>query len=194
MKGLTKEKRDQLILIAIGTLGVLAGLWFGVIKSQNSKLKACRQELRELDTDLQKAERLISDQENTQRELKAAEDKLEAIVGALAQGDLYSWMLQTLNRFKVSHRVSIPQISREVMGMVPQQPGFPYKSAIFKIQGSAYYHELGKFIADFENRFPFMRLQNLKLSKKLDEETAATSEKLDFQVEIVTLIKPTTTS
>ena len=41
---------------------------------------------------------------------------------------------------------------------------FPYKWAKFHITGEGHYHDFGKFIADFENAFPFFRIENLDIS------------------------------
>jgi hypothetical protein len=41
--------------------------------------------------------------------------------------------------------------------------GFPYKWAKFHITGEGHYHDFGKFIADFENAFPFFRIENLDI-------------------------------
>jgi len=35
---LSKEKRDKLILVAIGTVAVVAGLWLGVIKTRREQI------------------------------------------------------------------------------------------------------------------------------------------------------------
>ena len=44
MKRLSKQKRDQLILVCIVTLAVLAGIWFLLIRSQDEALKNLRTE------------------------------------------------------------------------------------------------------------------------------------------------------
>ena len=38
-----------------------------------------------------------------------------------------------------------------------------YQQASVNVSGTAYYDDLGKFLADFENHFPYMRVQNLNL-------------------------------
>ena len=79
-------------------------------------------------------------------------------------------------------------------------PQFPYEAAIFSVRGTAYYHQFGKFLADFENRFPYFRVQNLILGAGSGSESAAGSdatatrtgdEKLNFSMVVIALIKPT---
>jgi hypothetical protein len=68
-------------------------------------------------------------------------------------------------------------------------PDFPYKAADYKVDGAAHYHEFGRFLADFENSYPYMRIQNLNLFPDMSS-TTDDHEKLIFQMEIVTLVKP----
>jgi hypothetical protein len=71
-------------------------------------------------------------------------------------------------------------------------PRFPYKAALFNVRGTAYFHDLGKFLADFENSFPYIRVQNLELEPAASSSATSTgdAEKLAFRMEIVTLINP----
>jgi hypothetical protein len=99
----------------------------------------------------------------------------------------------TMNRFRADRKVDIPQFSREVTTEIGVFPKFPYKAALFNVRGTAHFHDLGKFIADFENTYPYLRVQNLDLEPAA--QTAATSaptepEKLSFKMEIVALINP----
>jgi hypothetical protein len=86
--------------------------------------------------------------------------------------------------------VEIPQISPvsnpEAVNLIPR---FPYKQATLSIGGIAHYHDLGRFIADFENSFPLMRVLNLSLDLN-PTPTASDRDKLAFKMDIVTLVKP----
>ena len=62
------------------------------------------------------------------------------------------------------------------------------------------FHELGKFLADFENRFPYMRVQDLVVQQNVlnpatgtETSQAGGEEKIMMQMKVVTLIKPTST-
>jgi hypothetical protein len=73
------------------------------------------------------------------------------------------------------------------VGDVDLIPQFPYKQAKISLSGVAFYHDLGKFISDFENTFPHMRIVNLTVEPA--NGTGADSEKLSFRLEIVALVK-----
>ena len=68
-------------------------------------------------------------------------------------------------------------------------PNFPYKQVRLSLFGTGYYHNIGKFLSDFENTFPHMRLVNLAIGTT---ESADDSELLSFHVEVVALVKPNT--
>ena len=59
--------------------------------------------------------------------------------------------------------------------------------------GTAYFHDLGRFITDIENQFPLIRVQNLDVEPAQVLPGAAETtekEKLSFRLELVALVKP----
>jgi hypothetical protein len=69
---------------------------------------------------------------------------------------------------------------------------FPYRAAVFNVRGTAHYHDFGKFVADFENAYPYMRIQNFELEPSAASNSTAQNdqEKLTFKMEIVALVNP----
>jgi hypothetical protein len=104
---------------------------------------------------------------------------------------MYSWVIARINRFKQNHRVEIPQYSREVLCEVGLLPQFPYRAAMFQLRGTAYYHDFGRFVADLENKFPHMRVQNIELQPLSSTGGGAVDQELlSFRLEIVALVNP----
>jgi hypothetical protein len=136
------------------------------------------------------AERLIASCADIKKNVEVANQKLAVIEEGMASGDMYAWVIQTVGRFGQERKVEIPQFSREVTTDVGILPKFPYKAAVFNVRGTAYYHDLGKFLADFENSFPYARVQNIEMEPSGNSAATAgpDSEKLAFRMEIVTLI------
>jgi Tfp pilus assembly protein PilO len=192
MKNLPKEKRDRLILLFLGTCAVLAGLYFGLISIQQKSLEAMVKRRNEQETRLSNGQRLASDVPKIQRNLEEVAARLKAIEATMPSGDMYSWVILTVNTFKENYKVEIPQFSREVPAEVGMFTGYPYRAAIFNLRGTAHFHDFGRFVADFENTFPYMRIQNVQLDPS--STTAANpqgdEEKLAFKMEIVTLVNP----
>jgi hypothetical protein len=192
MKKLSKEKRMQLVLVAILTVGIIAGLWFGVITMQKDKLREIANKHTSLQQQSEKMAKAVKDAAEVEAALSAATNRLASIEGAmpLASGDLFSWINSSIKQFNVpSYKVDMPQFSSPSVGDVHMFSSFPYSQALVSVSGSAYYYEFGKFLADLENHFPYLRVQNLSLEPGFGS-TAEEKEKLSFRMEIVTLVKP----
>jgi hypothetical protein len=84
--------------------------------------------------------------------------------------------------------VEIPEVGLPTIGESDLLASFPYKQIQFTINGTVYYHDFGKFIADFENSFPHSRVVRLVLEPAAGPDS--NTEKLSFRMEIVTLVKP----
>jgi len=194
IKNLPKEKRDQLLLICIITLAITLGGYFGLVKLQKRSLERIAKKSAEQQDKVGGAARLVATHKETEEELDDNLQKLKAIEQNMASGDMYSWIIQTINRFRADRKVDIPQFSREVTTEVGVFPKFPYKAALFHVRGTAYFHELGRFIADFENTFPHIRIQNIDMEPATQSAATITPnadpEKLAFKMEIVALINP----
>jgi len=187
MKRISKEKRNQLIIVVVATLAVLGLIYFGLIQRQYASMDKIRKAKRDADTKLLSIRTTITNATAITRELSTNSAALTQIETDMAAGDLYSWTYNTLRRFRQPYQVEIPEIGQPVIGDMDSLPAFPYKQIRFTVSGTGYYHDLGKFIADFENNFPHSRLINLVV-----EPVSGTDggEKLEFKVDIIALVKP----
>ena len=200
MKNLPKEKRDRLILVVVGTLAMIAGLYWGVVRTQRQTLVALAEKHTEEEIKVGNAQRLANSTAKLQADLQVVNEKLKAIESTMPSGDMYSWIILTINSFKENggYKVDIPQFSREVAGEVGLIAKFPYRAAVFHVRGTAFFHDFGRFVADFENTFPYMRIQNIDLepvgssssTREGVSPSADDAEKLAFKFEIVTLVNP----
>ena len=190
MKSLPKEKRDQLVMVALMTLAACAGIWYGLILNQKKSITRMAVRFADEESRVNGAERLVKTLPVLQRNLTEAEDELAAGEVKMASGDMYSWVIFTINKFKEGRRIDIPQFGREVRCDVGMLTDFPFGAASFTLRGTAFFHDLGRFIADFENSFPYARIQNLDI-EPVGNSTAAhndSPERLNFKFEIVTLV------
>jgi hypothetical protein len=192
MNSLSKEKRNQLILVILLTSCVVAGLWFGLIRFQQSRLEQLALSTKAAEQRLEQVRQSIETADVVEAKLGEAGKRLSAIESTMANGDLYAWTINTLRTFKVGYKVEIPQFSQidgpKEMNMLA---GFPYKQANMTISGTALYSDLGKFVADFENQFPYMRVLNLSL-EPVPAMNGGEKERLTFRMEIATLVKTPT--
>jgi hypothetical protein len=190
MNKLSKEKRLHLVLVGLLTVGVIAGLWFGVIALQQGKISEIKNKSQNVQSEIAKIQKVVVEAGQVDVALTSATNQLAKIEGSMPAGDLFSWTVSSLKQFNApSYKVDMPQIGSPVVGSVRAFPGFPYNQAVVAVSGSAYYYEFGKFLADLENRFPYLRVQNLSLEPGYGT-TAEEHEKLSFHMEIVNLVKP----
>ena len=188
MKNLPKEKRDRLILLGIGTLVIVVGLYYGLITMQQKYLENTAKQKGEQESKLGNGQRLVGNTAQIQKALESATSDLKAIEATMPSGDMYSWIILTVNTFKEKYEVDIPQFSREVASEIGMFGKFPYRAATFILRGTAHYHEFGRFVSDFENAFPYMRIQNIELEPSASNNSGSPqdAEKLLFKIEVVT--------
>jgi hypothetical protein len=189
-KKLPKQKRDHLILVAVATVAVLAGLGFGLIRRQYDNLNATRAKSVEAEKQLEKIKDTIGRETEIQTELAEIGAKLTIREANMAtSGDPYAWALDLIRLFRTSYRVDVPSVGQPTQGESSILPKFPYRQASFTVSGTGYYHEIGRFIADFENKYPEIRIVNLVIAP-LSGTVAEDKEKLEFKMDIVALTRP----
>jgi len=190
LRKLPKEKRNQLVLVVLVTLMAITGLYFALIRHQNDKLAKLKQQKTAAAQKLQLVRDTIQRAKPIQADLDEVKKALAAAESDVASGDLYAWVINSLNKFKASYpAVNIPHFSQ--LGQATDVnlfPNFPYKQASLTIAGTAHFHDLGRIIADFENQNPHVRLLNLTLDFK-GASPLAGEEELSFKMDIVTLVK-----
>jgi hypothetical protein len=188
MKRLSREKRNQLITVIFVTLAILALIGFGLIRPQYDSLSKIAKARNAADDNLLHIKHAITNPEAIANEWNETTYALAHAEEDMASGDLYSWTYDTIRHFKQSYKVEIPEVGHPTIGESDLLSSFPYKQIQFAISGTVYYHDLGKFIADFENSFPHSRMVRLVVEPAASPDS--NSEKLSFRMEIVTLVKP----
>jgi Tfp pilus assembly protein PilO len=189
MNKLSKEKQQQLIFVGFITAIVVGLLYAFVIRAQANAKTAKLGEIENLTGQVEQASKLKKESPDVLANLETEKTKLDAMEKNMASGDLYSWVILTVNKFKIGYNVDIPNFSREERTSVGIFADFPYEAVKYTLKGSAYYHDLGKFLADFENAFPYIRVQNLDLSPEGGSSNGAEMEKLSFKLELVVPLK-----
>ena len=189
MKKLPKEKKMQLILVALATVGVIAGLWMFLLSLQRNKIKEIEGKIASTEKQIAKVQKVVVEASLVQTNLNEATAKLDTIEATMPSGDLYSWMVSTLRQFNgPGYRVDMPQIGMPTIGEVRMFASFPYHEATVSVAGSAYYWDFGKFLADFENHFPYMHVESLNIEPAAGMNPEE-REKLSFRMSIVALVK-----
>lgn len=186
---LSKEKRNQFIVVLVCAAAVLALMWLYLIQPRYAALSRSATAQKNANDKLAGIQSTIKHASATAAELTGEMQVLSNAETDMASGDLYSWTYNTIRLFnKPSYHVDIPDIGHPDVGAMNLLPGFPYKQVKFTVTGTAYYQDLGKFIADFENKFPHIRVVNLQMQPT---DLASGSEKLAFKMDVIVLVKST---
>jgi Tfp pilus assembly protein PilO len=185
MNWLPKERRNLFIIVVLTTVVALALIYFGLIGSQHDTLSKIAANHTTAENKLQDIEKTIKNSGLTISQLAGLTLDLSHAETDMASGDLYSWTYGTIRQFKQPYKVEIPDIGPPKVGEVDLLPAFPYKQITFSVTGKAYYHDFGKFVADFENAFPHAQLVNLNMSPSLGD-----GEQISFSMDIIALVKP----
>jgi hypothetical protein len=187
MKRLPPAKRNQLIGVIIATAVLICGVYFFMISPQNAKNRDLGVQIGTENARLQQYKTATTTNQMTAAAAALADvsDQLERAESDVASGDLYAWTVATMQHFKEGyHNVDIPEFGQPVQSDCDLIGNFPYKQIRFAANGTAYYHDLGKFVADFENKFPHCRIVNFSA------DPVGGSEKLNFKMDIVALVRP----
>lgn len=194
-KQLSNEKKQHFILVLIGTVLALSVIFFVVIRPASASTAKLKGDLAAAEKKFSDAAKLVRSAEAEEEKLAAREAQLGAIESSMVSGDQNLWIRLTYEKFRTQapYKVEIPNFPPPALGNMDMIPEFPYKAATYRVAGTAFYHELGKFLSDFENAFPFMRVLNLELTPEEEAGTLNTGvdrERLRFSFELATLIRP----
>jgi len=188
MNRLSKEKRDQLILVAVAMATVLGLIYFGLIRPEYNSIAKTKSQSNDAVSKLQTMEDAIKKAGATHDEMIDAADTLSEAEQDVGSGDTFAWTYDLIRAFKSNYKsVEIPNIGQASIGDVDILPDFAYKQIKVTVSGTAYFHDLGKFIADFENTYPHIRIANLNLEPAGG--SGDDGEKLMFKMDIIALIK-----
>lgn len=186
MNKLTKVQRERLIMVAVGTLALMAALWYCVVQPKQVELTKTKKEISQKQDRLTKAEMVLKSAADVGTTLT---NKVEALKqredGMAPERGAYEWIINTINPFIQSRKgVNIVTFSEPTISDQGLLPRFPYRWATFHITAVGYYQDFGKFFADFENSFPYFRIQNVDIAANTTP--GSEDEKLAFSFDIVT--------
>jgi Tfp pilus assembly protein PilO len=188
MNNLSKEKKSQLILVVIVLVAVVAGLWFSLIRTVQEDLRTLAAKKTDDQTKFSQIGDTIKNSEKAKKELQTVSNELAVAERDMPSGDLYLSLVNTIRKFKDNYNVQISQFNPTGGDAANNLlPRFPYRQVTVTVSGTAHYHDLGKFVSDFENQFPTSRILNLDLSPS-SVTSSDDKEKLSFRMDVVSLV------
>jgi hypothetical protein len=189
-----KTQKSQLIGIAAGTVTLMALLWYVGVTAKQAELSQTIKDTAQMKDKLKRAEGTMRQGEEIAERLRARTELLDKREQLLAPDrDAYAWIISTINPFIQARKgVAIVHYSQPEVTDIGLLPAFPYKWATFRLEGSGFYHDFGKFFADLENDFPCFRVQNLDITANAAM-GGIDPEKLNFAFELVVPVKASET-
>src|SRR6516164_1894025 len=127
MKKLSTEKRNQLILVVMLTIMGVAGLWFGLINTQQKIIHESEDRKALVAGQLTQIEQAGKNADRIEAELEQATKELTRVEDEMVSGDPYAWMLRTVGLLKLQHKIEIPSIGAPDVKDVNLLSKFPYK-------------------------------------------------------------------
>jgi hypothetical protein len=191
MRKLSKEKKNQLVVTIILIVAGIGGLYFGLISFQLRYLKDLADNKVKTADKLSRVEQSIKNADLIDKDLNATSKKLADLEDDMANpSDVNSWLFNNIRQFKLAFKsVEVPQMSTPEVKDMNMIPKFPYKQVSLTIGGTAFFHDLGKFIADYENQYPHSRVVNLDIEPN-PSVMGGDKERLTFKMDIITLVRP----
>lgn len=186
MNKLTKAQRERMIIVTVGTVLLMGALWYFMVQPKQMELKKTKRDISQKQDRLSKAELVLKSAAEVGATFTNKQEVLQQRESGMApERGAYEWIINTINPFIQSRKgVNIVTFSEPTISDQGLLPKFPYRWATFHIHAIGYYQDFGKFFADFENSFPYFRIQNLDISGNTGP--ASEEEKLGFVFDIVT--------
>jgi Tfp pilus assembly protein PilO len=192
MKYIPKGKYHQMLMLVVGTGSAVALIWFAFLNPAISSLKTTNEQIAEWTGKLKTEKQHLSLAERFKKDVETATMNLQAMEEGMPEGDLYRWLIKILLPFQARHDVEFSSFEPPQVGDSNRWSNVPYKSSIFSVLGVATYHNFGRFLADFENTYPYLTLRALELEPSGANSGSSEEEKnLRFKMEFVTPVKPT---
>jgi hypothetical protein len=189
MNNWSPERRRKFAALVVGTLIVLAALWWGGIVTLQGWHHQKQTAIDSVQMSLRVAESAHSLGPRYQAEAETNLTRLRASESLMARGDLYRWVINHVLDFQEQFNVTVTSFQPPKVADLDLPPAVPYKAATYSFSGTARYHDLGEFLAYFENTSPFIRLRSLTLQTLAPGLTsAAETERLVFQLDFTTLV------
>ena len=194
IKQLSSAKKQHFALVIVGTVLVLSVIFFAVIRPAMTSLAKMQADTTAAEKTYSDAAKLVRSADIEEEKLGRREAQLNAIEEGMVSGDQNLWIRLTYEKFRTQapYKVEIPNFPPPTVGNMEMIPDFPYKTASYRVAGTAFYHDLGKFLSDFENFFPYIRILNLEITPEDLLGTLNTGEdreKLKFSFEIRALVR-----
>jgi len=190
MINLSRVQRERIVLVVLIAAGLSVFLW-QYRASQKKTLALREQALRDARQTVESGRRQCALTNKFETEFESASAKVRQAESRMASGDVYRWVIKTFVEFPAAQGIEFGNFEPPQVGDLGIYPKVPYQGATFLVSGSAYYDDLGTFVAALENSYPHLRIKHLEIEAKpsVEDSTEPEDEKLSFRMECVSLVR-----
>ena len=172
MTKISKSQRDQLIAVAVAAAAVIACLWYLVVLAQNKQLAFADANCVKMRNTLKLASDKVRQADAVSAELAKNLDALRQREAGLApEREPFSWLAETMRAFWSRATTSTttrpfpsPTSNRRKSPTRASSPASPTSGPNSTSPARATTMISERFIADFENAFPYFRIVDLDIA------------------------------
>jgi len=186
---LSKEKQRSLLKLGAITIAVLFAIWFFLVRPAQADLSRMNRTSDDLALKISTKKQLIQRAALIKTEMQEKSKKLSATEEQMVGGDPYLWGIKALRDFEIPGQIEFTKVDPPQIAESDVPPKLPYKVASFSVTGTATYHDLGTFLANFENSYPHIQIHRLEM-EPASLGTKNNDEKLSFLFEMEVRVKP----
>ncbi len=191
MNKLAAQKRNRLAMVALGTTVIITLYWYFVIRQQEEWLIGARAAVEEEKQRFAIGKRNAGKLPQFRSDLEQKRSMLEGVEETMPSGDVYRWLIRTFLALKDANNLDIIDVDPPRITDVPILPKIPYQQAEFVVTGKGYFHDIGRFVVNLENKMIHMRLLRLELEPAHSgDANPEDTEKLIFKMQVSVLVKP----
>jgi Tfp pilus assembly protein PilO len=197
MNKLSKDKRDKLLLVCIAVVAVISVLYFFIITDMKDEIATLNSKITATRDKRDKSERVLKMQGTFSANLEELRKALDAHQSEMPRpGQDHVWFLNTIENRRTRYNLDIADIKNPEPWDPGVLPKFPFKAIAFNVTLVGGYTDFGRFLADFENSYPYLRTQIISVMPDTaigaggsqGEDTG----KLRFNFRVISLIKTQT--
>jgi hypothetical protein len=202
MNKMSKDKRDKMLLVCIGAAGIIAIVYFFVISDMRVEIATLQSKITTLDDKRDKSDRLLKRQADFQASIEQLRKTLNARQADMPRpGQDHSWFIHLMEDRRTKFNLDVVDIRNPEPWDPGILPKFPFRAVSFHVTLLGAYTDFGKFLADFENSYPYMRVQIMNIAPEVQNTAVRTPEgaapaaddgKLRFNFRVISLVKSQT--
>lgn len=160
MTKMSKDKRDKLLLTIIAGVGSVCVLYFVVIAGQKDTLVDLGLRIDALRGKRENSDRTVKRQAQFQENLELQRKTLDKKQEQMPRpGEDQRWFNRIIESRQEKYGIELWEIKTAQAVDPGVLPKFPFKGVAFTVTVDGAYSDFGEFLRDFENEFPYMRVQ-----------------------------------